>query len=1253
MQLEELLQKIGNYSGITDDSRKVKKNYIFVAVAGISNDGHDFIPEAVRNGAGVVVCEKETKLSIPYLKVLDSREALGKLASHFFGNPSNRLKVIGVTGTDGKTTTANLIYFMLETAGKRVGLISTLGAKIDKEEVDTGLHVTNPDPISLQKILSEFVLKGAEFAVVEVTSHGLDQKRVAGVKFDMGVLTNVTREHLDYHKTFEAYVKAKSKLFAGVRISVLNKNDSSYKKIKPLIPKGIKISEYPIALNEPLAEAINARFPEDYNKLNTQAAIVAVREYGLDEKDLVRAINSFPELPGRMEEIKGGRGFRVFVDFAHTPNALKNALFELRKKVGRKGKIISVFGSAGERDRAKRPIMGEISARLADVSVFTAEDPRSEDVEGIIDQLVEGTKKVKGEPKYYRISERGEAIWFAVNKLAGSEDIVAIFGKGHEKSMAYGVKEYPWSDQEAVYEALKGRIKLVEKGFDFDRLKNVHFTGIKGVGMASLALCFDDLGIKVSGSDTNEVFVTDETLEKRKIEWRVGFSGKNVSRKCDLLITTGAHGGLTNPEVLEAKKRGIATITHAEGLAKIAAGKEVIAVSGVGGKSTTSSIISHLLEKAGLEPSFAIGVGNIFPLGTPGKFNSKGKHFICEADEFAISPGINDNPRFSLLSPKILVATNIEHDHPDIYPRLSDTKETFKEFFKKVPEDGWLVVNVDNKNIRDVISDVDVPKATYGFSPDADWKIFDVSYSPGSTLFSLIHKGDIVKNIKINIPGQYNVQNATAAFVVATLLGISPKKVKDGLNSFVGVKRRFEFVGEVGGMLIYDDYAHHPLEIKAVLKAVREWFPDRRVVAVFQPHTYSRTKALFSQFAMSFKGADVSAFMDIYSSAREKKDPNVSSERLAQETKKYVKNSYYIGSHKEATYWLKKNLRSGDLLLTLGAGDIFYLHEDLLGKTKAINEPKSIFGDKVLSQEPLENHTTLGLGGPASFFIKADSEDELTSIVKKANSLGVKSMVIGDGSDLLVSEKGFPGLVIKNNIQGMKTSNYKFMVKCGTSLQSLVDRSIMEGCQGMEKMTGIPGTVGGAVYGNAGAYGQVVSDNLTRVRAFDGKKVRWVPKKLCQFGYRESIFKKNKWVLLEVEFLFKSKVSPAQLKKEAADTLTLRLKKYKPGLKCPGSFFKNIEVKDLTREQLIKIPKEKIVYGKIPAGYLLEEVGAKGKRLGKILIADFHANLFINTGGGNPTDFYKLAKTYTKKVEEKFGIKLEPEVQLVGFSQNV
>jgi len=186
------------------------------------------------------------------------------------------------------------------------------------------------------------------------------------------------------------------------------------------------------------------------------------------------------------------------------------------------------------------------------------------------------------------------------------------------------------------------------------------------------------------------------------------------------------------------------------------------------------------------------------------------------------------------------------------------------------------------------------------------------------------------KNIRINIPGQYNVQNATAAFVVATLLGISPKKAKDGLNSFVGVKRRFEFVGEVGGALIYDDYAHHPLEIKAVLTAAREWFPQRRIVAVFQPHTYSRTKALFSQFASSFKGASVVALMDIYSSAREKKDPNVSSKRLAQETKKYVKKSYYIGEHREATNWIKKNVRRGDLLLTLGAGDVFYLHKNLI-----------------------------------------------------------------------------------------------------------------------------------------------------------------------------------------------------------------------------------------------------------------------------------------------------------------------------------
>ena len=304
---------------------------------------------------------------------------------------------------------------------------------------------------------------------------------------------------------------------------------------------------------------------------------------------------------------------------------------------------------------------------------------------------------------------------------------------------------------------------------------------------------------------------------------------------------------------------------------------------------------------------------------------------------------------------------------------------------------------------------------------------------------------------------------------------------------------------------------------------------------------------------------------------------------------------------------------------------------------------------EVLTNEPLSKHTTLAIGGPASIFIKVKLDTELISAINKAKELKVRFLVIGDGSDLLITDKGYDGLVISNEIIGIKATRGKFIVKAGTPLQKLVDLVSEKGYAGLEKMTGIPGSVGGAIYGNAGAYGQTVSDNISRVKAFDGKELKWLTLDECRFNYRESIFKRNKWTILEGVFDFKVKSEAKILKKIKDETLSLRLAKYKPGLKCPGSYFKNILASDLTPEQLAKIPREKIVYGKVPAGYLLEAVGAKGKKRGKILIADYHANLFINTGGGNASDFYKLAQKYADKVEEKFSIRLEPEVQLIGF----
>jgi UDP-N-acetylmuramate--alanine ligase len=466
---------------------------------------------------------------------------------------------------------------------------------------------------------------------------------------------------------------------------------------------------------------------------------------------------------------------------------------------------------------------------------------------------------------------------------------------------------------------------------ELNNLKHIHFTGIKGVAMTSLALCAQDLGIQVSGSDTKEIFVTDEVLAKRGIKWIEGFSAENITQGIDLVITTGAHGGLTNPEVLAAKAKGIPVMTHAEALAFFAKGKETIAVCGVGGKTTVSSMIANLFSFAGEKPSFAIGVGDIFPLNTPGKFDREGKMFICEADEFAASPGIDNRPRFSFLSPKVLVCTNIEHDHPDIYPTLEDTIKAFRELFEKIPSHGLLVASTDNRNVSDVINGIDVPIVSYGFKGDPDWKIGFDKIVDGQQEFDLVGKNGEKYHLSIKVPGLYNILNATAAFIVGKFYSIPDEKLIAGIADFAGVKRRFEKVGETkSGALVYDDYAHHPEEIKAVLSAAKEWFPGKRIVAVFQPHTYSRTKALFNEFAQSFGDADIVALMDIYSSAREEKDPEVSSALLAQETQKYHSNVYYTKGHEETLEWLKGNIKKDDVVLTLGAGDIFYLHAAML-----------------------------------------------------------------------------------------------------------------------------------------------------------------------------------------------------------------------------------------------------------------------------------------------------------------------------------
>jgi UDP-N-acetylmuramoyl-L-alanyl-D-glutamate--2,6-diaminopimelate ligase len=398
------------FEGITSDSRQVKKGYMFVAVKGQHFDGHDYIPQALKNGAKIVVGERDEKLpnGVEYIKVRDSREALGKYASEFYGNPGKKLKIIGVTGTKGKTTTAHLIYHILTSLGKKTGLISSI--------TSPGFHVTTPDVVSLHKLLKEMVDVGCKYAVIEVSSHGIDQKRIAGVAFEVGVLTNIAPEHLDYHKTFEEYKRVKMSFINSCKYKVLSGAETNLDIL-----------------------------PGKFNNLNVEAAVKAVEFLGIDRNSAIKSLDSF-ELPkGRLEEIENNLGVKIIIDFAHTPDSLEAVLKYLRTQTS--GKLIAVFGCAGERDKTKREKMGRISSELADTSIFTAEDPRSENIFDILKQMKRYAKN------YVCIPERGEAIAYALS-IAKRGDTVGFFGKGHEKSMAYLAYEYPWSDEEVIKDLL-------------------------------------------------------------------------------------------------------------------------------------------------------------------------------------------------------------------------------------------------------------------------------------------------------------------------------------------------------------------------------------------------------------------------------------------------------------------------------------------------------------------------------------------------------------------------------------------------------------------------------------------------------------------------------------------------------------------------------------------------------------------------------------------------------------------------------
>lgn len=475
-----------------------------------------------------------------------------------------------------------------------------------------------------------------------------------------------------------------------------------------------------------------------------------------------------------------------------------------------------------------------------------------------------------------------------------------------------------------------------------------YLVGIKGVAMTALAQCLVDAGKKVTGSDLDEEFVTQEILNKLGLKIDQGFETV-LSADIDCVIYTSAHKAQQNPQVQQAMNRQLKVFSHAEALGELFNPKQGIAVCGVGGKSTTSAMIAWILQKAAETeqtppPSFAIGVGNIPGLNKTGQWNpdSASSFFVAEADEYVTDPaapsrGEEITPRFSFLKPFVTVCSNLRYDHPDVYKDFEHTQAVYANFFSQIKPNGALIINADDQNLVELAQNVvkgrdrsaqPLHLYSFGESSVASLQITHFESHQGQTI-STIEDHQQKYQLTLQIPGKFNAMNAVAALATCNGLGVSMSQGIQFLADFRSTMRRSEFIGEKEGVKYYDDYAHHPNEVKQVIQAFKEWFPDQKLVVAFQSHTYSRTKALLNEFVTAFEDADELVMTDIFPSAREQPDSSISSDLLCAEIqKKFPKlQARNLKTNQALTEFCKTQLHEGDVFITVGAGDIYKVHQ--------------------------------------------------------------------------------------------------------------------------------------------------------------------------------------------------------------------------------------------------------------------------------------------------------------------------------------
>lgn len=479
MLLKELLQSAGKYvisgsdeidiNGIEIDSRKIKGGNAFIAIKGTQTDGHDYISKAIELGATAIICEKlpETLAEgVTYAKFDDTEDAVGKIATTFYGNPTDKLDLVGVTGTNGKTTIATLLYNMFRAFGYKVGLISTVCNYIDGEAIPT--EHTTPDPITLNQLLGRMADEGCKYAFMEVSSHSVAQKRIGGLKFAGGIFTNLTRDHIDYHKTVENYLKAKKAFFDGLPKTAFALTNADDKNGMVMVQNTkAKVVTYSLRtmadfkgkvledgfegmLMDINNKEVNVQFIGRFNAYNLLAVYGAACMMGKNADDILLQLSILRPVSGRFDSMRSPEGYTAIVDYAHTPDAITNVLDAIHDVLKGRGKVITVVGAGGNRDKGKRPIMAKESVRQSDKVIITSDNPRFEEPQDIINDMLAGLDKEEMK-KVLAITDRKEAIRTAC-MLASQGDVILIAGKGHENYQDIKGVKHHFDDKEVVRE---------------------------------------------------------------------------------------------------------------------------------------------------------------------------------------------------------------------------------------------------------------------------------------------------------------------------------------------------------------------------------------------------------------------------------------------------------------------------------------------------------------------------------------------------------------------------------------------------------------------------------------------------------------------------------------------------------------------------------------------------------------------------------------------------------------------------------